>query len=549
MKSLLLVACTALQVPSRVVRSSSLASVAAMDRSNELPAPAVNDVVAFAGDWPGESLVGQIRSVQKGMGGWLADVVPLEEQAGSVWRMPSGPKARATRQAVDVRELVPLTAKYVRESDAWSIVREGTVAPGLNGTAVGLERRAEGYRKLEPNFVPVGGFARLDYEGEKLALADYELLKQRIVNDTIAAGAAGLVVAYAFGGVADAAAFAVGAVASLVYVLLLTKAADKTGAVMDERDFSGARLGPPVLAFVFVALYHVLQDPASVHAFQLVPRDEFVATTAGVLSYRAPLLYRELGSELGSDDVINALPGSLATAARMVKTPQVGEEPALDGMAANTVLVLCGPPGAGAANLAARLLRADDRFVAPRWTRVADPDQDMRRFADGYSEDRHIFDPPDVVASDSVTRMQIDNAANDFAVDRNSWVLRTEELLGRTDAKVPVIACDVTTAKQLEDLEGARLIGVWVSVDNLNILEDTLTREEARRLLAADPDQDPKILAPAIADTVRAKLVSVVDDIDFGITSPMFEFTVLNAAVESDAAFAKVERAARYVFI
>ena len=38
------------------------------------------------------------------------------------------------------------------------------------------------------------------------------------------------------------------------------------------------------------------------------------------------------------------------------------------------------------------------------------------------------------------------------------------------------------------------------------------------------------------------------DDIDFGVRSTMFEFTIITSALDEDAAYAKLQRAAGYVF-
>ena len=58
----------------------------------------------------------------------------------------------------------------------------------------------------------------------------------------------------------------------------------------------------------------------------------------------------------------------------------------------------------------------------------------------------------------------------------------------------------------------------------------------------------PDDLAAAVAATVKARLATVVDDIDFGVRSPMFEFTIITSALDEDAAYAKLQRAAGYVF-
>ena len=116
----------------------------------EMPEPRVGDVVAFAGDWPGESKVGQIRSLQPRGAAWLADVVPLEDQANDVWRLPSAARARKRRVAVDVAELVPLEATAAGEDDAFVLARQETAEPAskaLTGSAVGLLPKAAGYRQ------------------------------------------------------------------------------------------------------------------------------------------------------------------------------------------------------------------------------------------------------------------------------------------------------------------------------------------------------------------------------------------------------------------
>ena len=136
----------------------------------------MGDVVAFAGDWPGESSVGQIRSLQPRAGAWLADVVPLEDQAGDVWRLPSAARARKKRTPVDVRDLVPLESEKASEDDSFVLTRLGKPAPGvrpLAGVADGLAARAEGYKPLPPDFRPKGGGPKVDYAAEARSREEY----------------------------------------------------------------------------------------------------------------------------------------------------------------------------------------------------------------------------------------------------------------------------------------------------------------------------------------------------------------------------------------
>ena len=199
----------------------------------EMPEPRVGDVVAFEGDWPGESSVGQIRSLQPRAGAWLADVVPLEDQANDVWRLPSASRARKRRVAVDVRDLVPLESEKAAEEDSFVLVRlavsEGGIAP-LTGSAKGLASRAAGYKALDESFKPKGGTPKLDYEAERKSKEDYDALKAQLLRDSALAAAAGLVgTAAVTRNPADCAAFAVGAGGGLGYVFGLSQFADNAG--------------------------------------------------------------------------------------------------------------------------------------------------------------------------------------------------------------------------------------------------------------------------------------------------------------------------------
>lgn len=479
------------------------------------PAPAVGDVVAFAGDWPGESLVGQVRSVQRLGERWMADVVPLEDQAGSLWRLPSLRRVRSTRTWIAVSELVPLAAAYVRESDAWAIERVGEVASeGLNGTAVGLVRRADGYRRLEDDYSPGGLSPRLDYEGERAALEAYEKLKQRLVVDTALVGGLGGLATYLLAGLADATAFVLGATSSLVYVVLLGKAADKAGE--EGSDISDARLAPLAFAFLTLAAYHVVADPASIRPLSFLPRDEFVAAAAGVLVYRLPILAREI-ARVDRDEVLELAPGSVGVAARARREQQRNTPVATTRNALKTVLVLCGPPATGKTTLAKALVAADDRFVRATWAPAED-------------------DPLDPLAT-----------RRDVVVDSSDGLLTREELLDRPDGKVAVVDCDVDAAKQLLGIRGARLVGVWVSLDSLEDLETRLQQAEVERALRTNPT-DTDLLAEKVNANVRGRLASIVEDIDFGVTSDLFEFTIINDKSIDDA-LAALTKAVKYVFI
>ena len=567
----------------------SARAAATQEEDPSLPEPRVGDVVAFAGDWPGETSVGQIRSLQPRGDRWLADVVPLEDQAGDVWRLPAAALARKRRTAVDVAELVPLEAAPAAEDDAFVLTAtepSAAIKP-LSGSAAGLLARAASYRALAPDFKPKGGRARVDYAAEERSREEYAALKRQLLTDSALASAAGLVaVTAATRDLDDARAFALGAAGGLAYVAGLSAFADRAG---DDRreglfdvDLSKYRLAFPVAAFVARARAdrrgafdvagprggaaapatraratrrdapvppQVLAalDAASGKgggALRVIPFDEFACAALGVVAYRVPLLARQVFGGGGAEDIAAMLPGSLGKGAReLVKQRDAaaedgdGEAEALAAAARRarqTVLVVCGPPGAGKSTLVDRLVAADPRFAAPRWLSTdrdsADDVVDEAAF-DGRDDLAVVFGGDEALAEEETTLL-------DRAVPKKRGLARAE-LVDRADGKTCVLDCDVETARRLEGLAGVRLVGVWVSLDSLGALRERLTKVEAGRALARSDDVD----AAQVAAVVSERLSTVVDDIDFGVRSPMFEFTIITSDAEA-LSFAKLQKAA-----
>uniref|UniRef100_A0A7S3ZWU8 Guanylate kinase-like domain-containing protein n=1 Tax=Pelagomonas calceolata TaxID=35677 RepID=A0A7S3ZWU8_9STRA len=544
-------ACAAFVLPALGPRAAAPRAAAPQE---VLPEPRVGDVVAFAGDWPGETSVGQIRSLQPRGDRWLADVVPLEDQAGDVWRLPAAALARKRRTAVDVAELVPLEAAPAAEDDAFVLTAtepSAAIKP-LSGSAAGLLARAASYRALAPDFKPKGGRARVDYAAEERSREEYAALKRQLLTDSALASAAGLVaVTAATRDLDDARAFALGAAGGLAYVAGLSAFADRAG---DDRreglfdvDLSKYRLAFPAAAFVVLAALDAASGKGG-GALRVIPFDEFACAALGVVAYRVPLLARQVFGGGGAEDIAAMLPGSLGKGAReLVKQRDAaaedgdGEAEALAAAARRarqTVLVVCGPPGAGKSTLVDRLVAADPRFAAPRWLSTdrdsADDVVDEAAF-DGRDDLAVVFGGDEALAEEETTLL-------DRAVPKKRGLARAE-LVDRADGKTCVLDCDVETARRLEGLAGVRLVGVWVSLDSLGALRERLTKVEAGRALARSDDVD----AAQVAAVVSERLSTVVDDIDFGVRSPMFEFTIITSDAEA-LSFAKLQKAAAYVF-
>jgi len=102
-----------------------------------------------------------------------------------------------------------------------------------------------------------------------------------------------------------------------------------------------------------------------------------------------------------------------------------------------------------------------------------------------------------------------------------------------------VVDADVELARKMVSLSGARLVGVWIGLDDLDKFESRLKAKIASGAIPIPDDETEDSI-------LRAKVRQVVKDIEFGVVSGVFEFTILNEDV--DESTRQLREAANYCF-
>ena len=525
---------------------------AAKIKAKKRPFPASGDVVQFPTKWPGELKVGQIRNLQfiASRDEWLADILPLEDAGEEVYRA----KQRVASVSESVASLFPLRATYVRSVDGFKIVTVRPKTGEEDGPKV-FSRRADGYELdgFEPK-KPV-----VDQEVVQRDLEAYDRLKRRLIIDTAAVGFAGAVVCALAFGLEEGSSFFVGALGSIAYAYLVGFASDVAGkATRQEEAIAISRFFVPVALASALALKRAFVDGiAPESAFRLLPISQFAPLMVGFLSYRPPLLVRELrlASEGVGDDLLAMLPGSVGASAKVakggagaivasrragdagderldtltleeaasgVRKGRSGGDP--DGRPRLQVMLVSGPLGAGRTDLVRECLRKlPNLCVVPRWLALdgaggggaSEPLEEVSaaRMATLEAEGAVLVTRGEGEGRKALTLQSVEDAAGSG---------KEMGLAERKARPLVVLELSAREAQQLMERPPPAwdLIGAWVSLDQMDKFEIRL-RDVASRRPGGD-DQEK-------VDTfVQLQLSAIVSDIEWALKSRLFDFTILN---------------------
>ncbi len=471
--------------------------------------PKVGDIVRYydldGGNSRGQELVGKITFLTRTSNTFLAELTQLEDLGDGYFAEFSSTKRMSKKTDRDVLLVSPVRASFVRSEQAYKIPLE----------ANGRVRVRQPTYDMEGWQGPQAAIINTDIvEADGLA---YAQLKSSLLKNAAIAGFMGTVIVNIVKGPEDAIIYFSGAIASLGYLYFLSVKTD-TLASPDRKlgsNVSNVRFLMPVLVIVGIALWNQslgeanpLKDAAN--PFDRVTPEQFGSAVLGFLTYRLPLFWGQLQEALGGEDSV--LPGSAGVAMQLAKTAAEPEFTLKDTLV--PVLLISGPQATGRDELVAQLLQEDDRLVSPIL---------VDRISDGVTFDR------------LASRQEF------IQVDQRFGMTKDGILKAAVDpSKVVVVNADVNLAKKLStSLSGARLIGVWVGLDSVQAFERRIEMQIEQGLVQVEEEETQETV-------VRGRIKEIVKEIDYGLSSGIFEFTILNK--DPTTSIKELKEAASYCF-
>ena len=515
--------------------SASTTTATMINNGRPMLTPKIGDLVRYyeldGGDRRGEELVGKITFLIQRPHIYVAEITQLEDVGDGYFAEFSSTKRMSKKKDRDITQVSPLTSSFVRSEQAFKVPFDAVTGR--------VKVRQEQY-DLDgwegPQAVPIN---------QDIVQADevlYAQLKTKLLKDAAIAGLAGSVLVNILKGSEDAIIYFTGAAASIVYLFLLSVKTDTLASPNRKlgNNVSNLRFVMPVLVVVGVALYNQSLGDANPLADATNPMDrvtaeQFGAAVLGFLTYRIPLFVGQIQDALKGSGETTAgttiLPGSAGIALQLA-TGQPAETPIVSSTIQNDfipVLLVSGPQATGRDELVAQLLLEDERLVPPIF---------VDRLSDGVTFER-------LAARNEFLQLDEDER---FGLTKDG-ILRAAEAAsnervpgesGSLENKVVVVNADVTLAKKLSSsLGGARLIGVWVGLGSVQEFEERIESQIDQGLIPVGEDETREMV-------VRGRIKEIVKEIDYGLSSGIFEFTILNK--DMSASLRELKEAASYCF-
>lgn len=476
-------------------------------------------------------MVGKITFIQRNLGassdeydGWKLEVTQMEDLGEGYYSDYSARQRNSKRSLRDLGSVRPLAATFVRTENAFK------VNPIDKATGQPLPRAprydVDGYSG------PFSGANAIDWTVVERDAEAYALEKGRLLRAVAVAGVAGTLVADLARGEQDAIIYAAGSLASILYLLLLSVKTDTvaTPGAKYGKSIANLRWAMPAMVLVGIALYNAsLGDANPVRdrgLFDYITAEQYGAAILGFLTYRVPLFLLQIRNAFRDEETGQVvLPGSAGVAMKMINDSKtesgssvVVERTSLVTDSLKTVLLVSGPQATGRSELIRRLIEhGEGKYVAPsRVDRIKDGPEFDRL------ERREAF-------------LQVDDSAR-YGLTKDGILKSTQEC---GPDSVVVIDANVDLAKQITRISGLRLVSVWVGLESVKEFEQRLETDIERGVISVPEDETKE-------SVIRGKIREIVQEIEYGISSGIFEFTILNKNEEDS--LKQLREAAAYCF-
>lgn len=109
----------------------------------------------------------------------------------------------------------------------------------------------------------------------------------------------------------------------------------------------------------------------------------------------------------------------------------------------------------------------------------------------------------------------------------------------KENKQVVVVDADVELAKRLAALTGTRIVGVWVGLDSIDKIQNRIRLQMEAGEISIPPNETEDSI-------LRSRVKQIVKDIEYGVISGIFEFTILND--DLDQSVKELKAAAEYCF-